>query len=198
MQITLDMIKELRARTGVGIMDCKVALKETKGDIKEAIVILRKKGKEIATKKRGRIVREGRIGSYIHPGGRIGVLVEVNCETDFVARNDDFKEFIKEVAMQVAASLPAYISREEISPEVIKAEQEVIEAQIEKDKPTKIKKGIIAGKLNKYYQENCLLEQPYIRDPKMSIKDYLDSVIAKIGENIVIARFVRYELGEED
>ena len=197
MQITLDMIKELRAKTGVGIMDCKVALKETKGDIEEAILVLRKKGKEIATKKRSRIVREGRIGSYIHLGGRIGVLVEVNCETDFVARNDDFKEFVKEIAMQIAASRPAYISHEEIPPKVIKTEKEVIEAQIDKNKPDKVKKGIIAGKLNKYYQENCLLEQPYIRDPKMSIKDYLDSVIAKIGENIVIARFVRYEVGEK-
>ena len=197
MTITIDMVKDLRQKTGAGIMDCKEVLKETKGNIEEAITALRKKGKQVAMNKKERTAKQGCVGSYLHMGGKIGVLVEVNCETDFVARNDDFKAFVKEIAMQIAASSPAYVSRDEISPEVIKAEEEVIEAQIDKSKPERAKEGIKTGKIKKYYQEHCLLEQAYIRDPKTSIKDYLGAMIAKTGENIIITRFVRFVVGEE-
>ena len=197
MDVSVEMIRKLRQKSGAGIMDCKEALAETKGDIEKAITLLRKKGKEVASKRQGKSTAQGYVGSYIHAGGKIGVLVEVNCETDFVARNEDFQAFTKEVAMQVAASNPLYISRENVPAKVLETEKEVIGAQVDSKKPEAVKEKIIAGKLEKFYQEACLLEQAYIRDAKMSIGDYLDSLVAKIGENIVIARFVRFEVGEE-
>lgn len=198
----LNAIKDLREKTGAGIMDCKAALKEASGDIKKALEILRKKGLATAQKKAGRIAKEGLVHSYIHMGGRIGVLVEINCETDFVARNDDFKAFAKEMAMQIAAANPFYIKREDIPQSTIEKEKEIIKAQLSgsegKGKPAPVMDKIIEGKLEKFYEETCLLEQPFIRDQNVKIKDLMTSLIAKIGENIVIRRFVRYQVGEEE
>jgi len=196
MAVTPEMVKQLREKTGAGVMDCKRALEEAQGDVEKAIEILRKKGLEVATKKRGREAREGLIASYIHPGGRIGVLVEINCETDFVARTELFKEFVKDITMQIAASDPRYISREDVPEEVLEQEKSIIAAQFE-GKPPHVIEKIVSGKLEKFYEENCLLEQPFIKDPDKSIKDYLTEIVAKLGENVVIRRFVRYQLGEE-
>lgn len=192
----MDAIKKLRDKTSAGIVDCKKALKESGGDIDKAIEILRKQGAVLASKKAGRTAKEGRIESYIHLGGKIGVLVEVNCESDFVARNDDFKAFVKDIAMQIAASSPLYLKKEDVPAEAIKKETEIIKAQVT-DKPAAAIEKITEGKLNKFFEDICLLEQPFIKDANLKVKDVLTSMIAKIGENIVIKRFARYLLGEE-
>jgi elongation factor Ts len=196
MAITAAMVKELRQTTGAGMMDCKKALQDTDGNMEKAIEVLREKGLAKAAKKSGRIAAEGLVESYIH-GGRIGVLVEVNSETDFVAKNDEFKQFVKDVAMQVAASNPQYIRREEISQEAIEKEKEILRHQaLNEGKPEKIVDKMVEGRIEKYYKEVCLLEQPFIRDPEISIQDLLNQKIAKIGENLSIRRFARFEVGE--
>ncbi len=191
----LDAIKVLREKTNAGMVACKKALREADGNVDKAIEILRKQGVAMATKKGGRAAKEGRAESYIH-GGKIGVLVEVNCETDFVARNDDFKIFVKDLAMQIAASNPLYVKKEDVPESAIKKETEIIKAQLT-GKPAQAAEKIIEGKLTKFFQEVCLVEQPFIKDQSMTVKDILTSMIAKIGENIVIRRFVRYQVGEE-
>ena len=191
----LDKVKELREKTNAGIMNCKVALKEANGDIEKAIDILRKKGVSLASKKSSRTAKEGMITSYIHMNNKIGVLLELNCETDFVARNDEFVKFAKELTMQIAAANPTYITKDEVTPEDLAREREIIKEQ-NKNKPEHALEKIMEGKLKSYYQDICLLDQPYIKDPKVSISDLLTGVIAKTGENIVITRFIRYQLGE--
>src|SRR3989338_484732 len=192
----MDAIKKLRDKTSAGIVDCKKALKESGGDIDKAIEILRKRGAVLASKKAGRTAKEGRIESYIHLGGKIGVLVEVNCESDFVAMNDDFKTFVKDIAMQVAASSPLWVRKEEVTEAAIKKETDIIKAQAA-GKPEGAVQKIVEGKLAKFYEEICLLEQPFVKDANLKVKDVLTSMIAKIGENIIIRRFVRYQAGEE-
>lgn len=196
MQITVDQIRDLREKTNAGIMDCRQALEESKGDIEKAKEILRKKGLVIAAKKAGRTAKDGVIASYIHPGSRIGVLVEVNCETDFVARTDVFKHFVKDITLQIASANPLYISQEEIPPEVLEKEKEIYKEEA-KGKPEHVANKIIEGKLQKWYSEVCLLNQPFVKEPdKMTIVDLLTSKIAELGENIVIRRFTRFHLGE--
>ena len=190
----IDKIKELRERTGVAILDCRNALGETKGDIEEACEVLRKRGIAKARAKVGREARQGLITSYIHQGNRVGVLIEVNCETDFVARTDDFQKLAKDLAMQVAASDPQYISPEDIPPEVVAKEKEIGKAGVD-NKPEKILEKIIQGKLEKFYTQVCLLRQPFIKDEDISIDDYIKIAIAKMGENIRVQRFTRYMLG---
>ncbi|MBU4305628.1 MAG: translation elongation factor Ts [Candidatus Omnitrophica bacterium] len=196
MTVTTEQIKTLREKTNAGFMDCKKALQETGGDIEKAVAELRKKGLAVVAKRAGRTAKEGCVESYIHLGGKIGVLIEVNCETDFVARNEQFKEFVKDLAMQIAAASPQYLSSDEVPQETIEKEKEIFKAQAG-DKPAHVLEKMMEGKINKFYQDICLLEQPYVKDDKIKIKDYLNSVIAKIGENIVIRRFTRYQLGEE-
>ncbi len=196
MAISASLVKELREKTGAGMMDCKKALEQTSGDIDKAIDYLREKGLASASKKAGRIAAEGLIDAYIH-GGRIGVLIEVNSETDFVAKNDEFKQFVKDMAMQVAASNPKVVSRENLSPEEIAHEREIqINKVINEGKPAHVAEKIVEGRMEKYYEDVCLLDQPFIKDPSMKVKDVLAQLIAKIGENIVIRRFTRYEVGE--
>jgi len=192
----MDAVKKLRFKTSAGMMECKAALKEADGDIDKAIEVLRKKGIAKAAKKTSRVAGQGIIESYIHMGNRIGVLLEVNCETDFVAKNHDFRAFTKELVMQVAAANPMYVSREDIPAEVIEKEKEIGRIQV-KDKPENVVEKIVDGKLEKYYSEVCLLEQPFIKDPNLRIKDILTQTIATLGENIVVKRFTRYEVGEE-
>ncbi len=197
MQISATQVKELRDRTGIGMMDCKAALVESEGDIEKAIDILRKKGKAKAEKKASRAATDGLIWSYIHPGNKLGVLIEVNCETDFVAKTDDFQNFVNDVAMHIAATSPAAIRREEIDANIVAKEREIYLEQVRnQNKPENILEKIVDGKMNKFYQENCLLEQAFVKDPQKSIKDYLTETIARIGENINITRFVRFQLGE--
>lgn len=191
------MVKEIRDRTGAPFIDCKKALEEVAGDFDKAIEILKIKGVAKAAKKVGRETPEGTITSYIHAGGKIGVLVEINCETDFVARNEEFQAFAKEVAMQIAAGNPRYVSREFIPDEELAKEKEIMKAQvIESGKPANIADKIAEGKIEKFYEEVCLLDQVYIRDTKLKINDLLQALIAKIGENIKVRRFVRFQLGE--
>jgi elongation factor Ts len=198
MEIKAELVKELRQRTGIGMMECKQALQESKGDIDKAIIILRKKGYARAQSKMTRETAEGIISSYIHLNGKIGVLLEVNCESDFVARNDEFKELVKNIAIHIAASNPRYVSSEEISPEILEQEKDIIEEQFkDSKKPPEIIEKIIQGKLGKFYEEVCLLDQPYIKDDKVSVKQLVASYIAKFGENIRISRFARYELGQQ-
>jgi elongation factor Ts len=195
--ITAQMVKEIRDRTGAPFIDCKKALEEVNGDYERAIDILRIKGLAKAAKKMGRETPEGIVASYIHAGGKIGVMAEINCETDFVARNEEFQNFAKEIAMQVAASNPSYISREDVPEAVLIREKELIKAQvIDSGKSGNVAEKIVEGKIVKYFEENCLLDQTYIRDPKIKISDLLKSLVAKVGENIVIRRFIRYQLGE--
>ncbi len=197
MAVTAEQVKELREKTGAGIMDCKKALAEADGDVDKAIEILRKKGMATAQKKVGRETKEGLVEAYIHPGSRLGVLVEINCETDFVARTDDFKQLAKNIAMQIAAANPLVVRREDLSPEVIEHELEIYRTQARNEgKPDHIVERIAEGRLQKFYQEAVLLEQPYIRDTDKTVKDILNEAIAKLGENIVIRRFVRFQLGE--
>jgi len=195
--VTAAMIKELRERSGAGILDCKKTLQETNGNIEKAIDLLREKGLAAAAKKAGRIAGEGIVSAYIHMGGRIGVLIEVNCETDFVAKTDNFKEFVKNMAMQVAASNPRYVKREDVPAEEVEREKEVLSQQaLNEGKPAHIVEKMVEGRLGKFFREICILEQPYIRDPEKTVENILKETIAKIGENIVIRRFVRYEMGE--
>lgn len=192
----LDAIKRLREKTNAGIMDCKKAIKEAAGNIEKAIEILRKRGVKLASLKSIRTAKDGRIESYIHTNGKIGVLLEVNCETDFVARNEEFKKFVKDISMQITASKPGYVKREDIPGSALEKEKEILTAPI-KNKPKEALAKIVAGKLEKFYEETCLLDQPFVKDPKIKIKELLHAIIAKMGENIVIRRFVRYQLGEE-
>lgn len=192
----LDAIKRLREKTNAGVGACQKALKEANGDIEKAIEVLRKQGAALASKKVGRLAKEGRVESYIHLGGKIGVLVEVNCESDFVARNDDFKTFVKNLALQVAASNPIYVRKEDVTEQAIAKETEIIKAQLA-GKPAQAATKIIEGKLTKFYEDVCLMEQPFIKDPNVKVKDILTSMIAKIGENIIVRRFVRYQVGED-
>jgi len=195
--ISAAMVKELRERTGAGMMDCKKALAESNEDMEKAIDYLREKGLAAAAKKAGRIAAEGIVEAYIHGEGRIGVLVEVNCETDFVARTPEYKELCKDIAMQIAASSPEYVRREEVPVEAIEREKEIFKVQaLEEGKPANIIEKMIVGKIEKFYKEVCLLEQPFIKDTDKSIQDLLNEKIAKIGENISIRRFVRYQVGE--
>lgn len=192
------LVKELRGKTGAGILDCQKALQETGNDVEKAIDLLRQKGLAAAQKKAGRETKEGIISSYIHSGAKIGVLVEVNCETDFVARNEEFQEFVKEIALQIAASHPLFIKREDIPQDLIEREKNIYLAQMkESNKPEAAWDKIITGKLEKFYQEQCLLEQAFIKDPNISIKDLLSQKIAKLGENLTISRFTRYQLGQD-
>ena len=195
--INATMVKQLREKTGAGMMDCKNALSEVEGDVEKAIELLRKKGLATAQKRAGRTLSEGMVQSYIHMTGKLGVLVEVNCETDFVAKNEDFQEFTKNIAMHIAATNPLGISPEDISQEIIEKEKEIYRAQaLDMGKPENVIDKIVEGKLNKFYEESCLLNQPYVRDTDISITDLLNQMIAKIGENISIKRFVRYQIGE--
>ncbi len=196
-EISAGMVKELRAKTGAGIMDCKQALAECEGDSEKAVEFLRKKGLASAQKRSGRETSEGLIGSYIHMGGKIGVLVEINCESDFVAKTEDFQEFVKNISMHIAASNPLGLGPEEIPEDVIAKEREIYRARaLEQGKPENIVDKIVDGQIQKFFQDSCLVSQPYVKDPKVSIEDYTKSVIAKIGENIKIKRFVRFQLGE--
>jgi len=195
--ITASMVKELRERTGAGMMDCKKALQDANGDIEKAIELLRERGLAAAAKKTGRIAAEGIVDSYIHFGGKIGVLVEVNCETDFVAKTDDFKSFVRDIAMHIAAANPQYLSRDDVPQEVVEKEREILRTQtLNEGKPEKIVDKIVDGRINKFYKEVCLLEQPYVRDPDKTVQDVVMETIAKFGENINIRRFTRYEMGE--
>ena len=195
--ITASMVKELRERTGAGMMDCKKALQDANGDIEKAIELLRERGLAAAAKKTGRIAAEGIVDSYIHFGGKFGVLVEVNCETDFVAKTDDFKSFVRDIAMHIAAANPQYLSRDDVPQEVVEKEREILRIQtLNEGKPEKIVDKIVDGRINKFYKEVCLLEQPYVRDPDKTVQDVVMETIAKFGENINIRRFTRYEMGE--
>ena len=199
MEISASQVKELREKTGVGIMDCKQALKESQGNIEQAIDFLRKKGIATAKKRGGRRTSEGMVQSYIHAGGKIGVLVEVNCETDFSAKTDDFTNFVKDLAMQIAATNPISIDRDGIPPETLKKEMEIYATQArESGKPEKVLEKIVEGKMKKFYSEVCLLEQAFVKNPDNTIQDLVNDLMAKTGENIVISRFARFQLGESD
>lgn len=195
--IPANVVKELREKTGAGMMDCKRALSETGGDLDKAVALLREKGLAAVAKKAGRIAAEGIVESYIHMGGKIGVLVEVNCETDFVARTDEFRNFVRDIAMQVAATKPRFLTREEVPDDIIAQEKEILRNQaLNEGKPEKIVDKIVTGRIEKFYTENCLLDQLFIRDTDRTITSLLQEKIAKIGENINIRRFVRFEMGE--
>ncbi|OGB88063.1 translation elongation factor Ts [candidate division WOR-1 bacterium RIFCSPLOWO2_02_FULL_46_20] len=197
MGTSVEEIKDLREKTGCGMMDCKQALKEADGDAEKAGDLLRKKGLASAARRAGRTAAQGLVDSYLHVGGKIGVLVEINCESDFVARNNEFQAFVKNIAMQIAASNPQYITREEVPEAVLQREKDILQTQAkEEGKPAAAMAKIIEGRLNKFYSEICLLEQPFIKDPKLIVRDLLADMVAKIGENIVIRRFNRYQLGE--
>lgn len=197
MEISIELVKDLRQRTGAGIVDCKAALQESKGNMEGAIEYLRKKGLATAAKKAGRIATEGLIASYIHAGGKIGVLVEINCETDFVAKTEEFQNFVKNMAMHIAAANPQFIRREDVPSHVLEKEREIYRTQaLESGKPVKVIDKIVEGKLERYYSETCLLEQTYIRDSDLTVKEVLDAMIGKLGENIAIRRFARFQLGE--
>jgi elongation factor Ts len=197
MQITASMVKELREKTGVGMMTCKKALSEAEGDLDQALKILRKSGEASAARKAGRVAGEGMVYSYIHTGGKVGVLVEVNCETDFTARNDDFTSMVKDIAMHIAAASPQYVQREEVPAEIVEAEKEIFSDQARKTgKPDNVIEKIVTGKIDKFYSEICLLEQAFVKDPDKTIQEILTERIARIGENLRVARFTRYALGE--
>lgn len=197
--ISAAVVQDLRQRTGAGMMDCKKALVETQGDVDKAIEFLRKKGISSADKKAGRETKQGAITSYVHGGGRIGVMVEINCETDFVARNENFQAFCQDVAMQVAATNPRFLDRDSVPAEVTEKEKEILKEQLKAEgKPEAVWEKILVGKIDKFYKENCLLEQEFVKDTDRTIQEYLKETIAKIGENIVISRFVRFELGQSD
>ncbi len=197
MKITAQMVKELRERTGAGMLDCKNALTDTGGDIEKAVDALRKKGLAKAAKKAGRITAEGAVGSYIHAGGKIGVLVEVNCETDFVARTDEFLGLVREIGMHIAAAEPRFVRREEVTTDHLDREREIYRDQaLAEGKPEKIVDRIVEGKIEKFYSECVLLEQPFVKNPDQTIGEYLAEKVAKIGENIQVRRFSRFMLGE--
>lgn len=198
--ISAQLVKELREKTGSGLMECKKALTDADGNLDEAVTLLRKRGQAAAEKKMGRTTSEGLVGSYIHPGGRVGVLIEVNCETDFVANTDEFKDLVKDLAMQVAAASPAaarWVRREEVPADALDKEREILKSQAESSgKPANVIEKIVEGKLGRFYSENVLLEQPFIKNPDQSVEDYLKSKIAVLKENIQLRRFVRFERGE--
>ncbi|MNH94420.1 Elongation factor Ts [compost metagenome] len=197
MAVDAKAVKELREKTGAGMLDCKKALEEANGDLTKAAELLREKGLAAAANKAGRIATEGVVESYIHAGGRIGVLVEINCETDFVAKTDQFKDFARDIAMQIAAASPKFVRREEVPAEEIEKEKEILKAQaLNEGKPEKIVEKMVEGRIGKYYEEYCLLEQTFVKDPDKTINTLLNEKISTIGENISIRRFVRYELGE--
>ena len=197
MAVSASDVKALREATGAGMMDCKKALTEADGNMEKATEILREKGLAAAAKKSGRIAAEGVVASYIHMGGRIGLLVEVNCETDFVAKTDQFQSFVRDIAMQIAASNPLYLSSEEVPQDTIDKEKEILRIQaINEGKPEKIVNNMVEGRIKKYFKEVCLLDQPFVKDPDKSIADYVKEQIAALGENITIRRFTRYEMGE--
>jgi elongation factor Ts len=198
MQITADQVKQLREMTGAGMMECKKALSESGGDVEKAIDALRKSGAAKAEKRSGRTANEGRVDAYIHPGNRVGVLIEVNCETDFVARTPEFEDLVRNLAMQAAAAGAEYLRREDVPAERIERERAIFAAQLEgQGKPAAIVDKIVTGKLDKFYSEVCLLEQPYIRDDKKTVGDLLAEAAAKTGENLVVRRFSRFRLGAE-
>ena len=195
--ISAQQVKELRETTGAGMMDCKRALTETDGDMAKAVDFLREKGLAAAAKKSGRIAAEGLVESYIHGVGRIGVLIEVNCETDFVAKTPEFHGFVRDLAMQVAAANPQYLTRQEVPAEVLEHEREILKAQaLNEGKPAKIIDKMVEGRVEKFYKDNCLLEQAFIKDPDKTVTEIVNAQIAKIGENIIVRRFTRYQLGE--
>jgi elongation factor Ts len=197
MSVTPQMVKELRERTGAGMMDCKNALLETKGDMEQAIDYLRKKGLASAAKKAGRVAAEGAVGSYIHAGGKIGVLVEVNCETDFVARTDEFQELVRDIAMHIAAVDPKFVRREEVTDDVLQRERAIIrDKTLAEGKPEKVVDKIVEGRMDKYFAESVLLEQPFVKDPDKTVATLIAEKMAKIGENIQVRRFSRFKLGE--
>lgn len=197
MGITAALVKDLRDRTGIGMMECKKALQETDGDIEKAITVLRKKGYARAKDKMDRETKDGLIGSYIHLNGKIGVLVEVNCESDFVSRNKEFQELVKNISLHIAAANPMYVSSEEVPQDVLDKEREIVRAQFkDSNKPTEIVDKIVDGKIKKFFEEVCLLDQPYVKDDKVSVGKYVASFIAKFGENIQVRRFARFELGK--
>jgi elongation factor Ts len=200
-EISATTVADLRAKTGAGLIDCKNALKEANGNMEEAITILRKKGVATAAKKAGRSASQGQIVSYIHNGGKVGVMLEVNCETDFVAKNEEFIQFARDIAMHIAASSPVAVSREEIPATVVEKEREIIKGQMANDekmknKPASVQEGIVNGKLEKIYTTLALMEQPFVKNPEQTVKDLVTAKIAKMGENIVIRRFVRFQMGE--
>jgi len=197
MQITSGMVKELRDKTGAGIMDCKEALTASEGSMDDAVDFLRKKGLQSAAKRSARTTREGIIESYIHTGNRLGVLLEVNCETDFVARTDDFQTFVRDLAMHIAASNPLYISKDDVPEEALEKERAILEEQAKQaGRPEQVIPKIVEGRLQKYYEEHCLLEQPFVKNPDITVDDLLKEQIAKMGENITVGRFTRFLLGE--
>jgi len=196
--ISATLVKQLREKTGAGMMDCKQALVECDADMDKAVDFLRKKGLATAQKRAGRAMTEGTVQSYIHMGGKLGVMVEVNCETDFVAKNEDFLNFAKNIAMHIAATNPLGIRPEDVSAEVVNREKEIYQAQaLEMGKPENVIPKIVEGKMTKFFKDNCLLNQPYVRNPELSVEDLLNELIAKIGENISIRRFARYQTGED-
>jgi len=196
MTISADLVKELREKTGVGFMECKSALQEAKGNLEEAVTILRKRGLASMAKKSGRETKEGLIGSYIH-NGKIGVMVEVNCETDFVARNSDFQSLVKDIAMQIAASDPRFISKEDVTDDVLAQERDIYREQARlTGKPEPVLDKIVEGRMSKFYQETCLLEQPFVKDPAVNVRDHIAALVQKVGENIKVRRFVRFKLGD--
>jgi elongation factor Ts len=198
LEITSAMVKELRVKTGTGMMDCKEALKATDGDFEKAIDYLRKKGLSAATKRSSKAAKDGTVASYIHMGGKIGVMVEINCETDFVAKTDDFQKMAKDIAMHIAASNPLYVRPDEVPADVLEREKEIYRSQLQEEKkPEKIWDKIIEGKLKKYYEEVCLVDQKFIKDTDITIGTLLSNTISKTGENVVIRRFARFQLGEE-
>ena len=197
MDISADVVKKLREKTGVGLMDCKEALKQSNGDMEKAIDFLREKGLAKLQKRMGKVASEGTVASYIHTGGKVGVMVEVNCETDFVANTKEFQEFARDIAMQITASTPLYVKREDVPQDVIDKEKEIYKKQaLESGKPEKIVDKIAEGKLGKFYQEVCLVEQSFIKNPDITVKDLIEELIVKMGEKILINRFVRFQLGE--
>ncbi len=198
MEITAEKVKELRERTGIGMMECKAALVESDCDLEKAIELLRKKGYARAEAKSSRAAKEGLVGSYIHMNGRIGVLIEVNCESDFVARNSEFQDLVKELGLQIAAAKPRWIASADVPADIVAKEKEIILAQLgEMKKPPEIMEKIVQGKLGKFFEEVCLLDQPYIREDKIKVRDLITQLIAKMGENIKIGRFARFEIGQD-
>jgi elongation factor Ts len=197
MQISAAMVKQLREKTGAGIMDCKAALAATEGDVEKAIDYLREKGLSAAGKKSSRITSDGLIGTYVHAGGKIGVIVEVNCETDFVAKTDDFAGFVKDLTLHIAAANPEYLKREDIPEPVIERERNILVNQArDTGKPEKVIEKIVSGRMEKFFAENCLMEQAFVKDPDISIEELRTQMVAKTGENVVVRRFIRYHLGE--
>ncbi len=196
-EITAQLVKQLRERTGAGMMECKKALEEAGGDLAEAEVVLRKRGIAAASKKSARSTRQGVIGTYIHPGSQLGVMLEVNCESDFVARTDDFQQLVHDLAMQIAAANPSFIRKEDVTAEALEKEKEIQRARaLGEGKPEKIVDKVVEGRMAKYYEEVCLLEQPFIKENTTTVADLIKQKIAKLGENITVARFVRFKVGE--